>query len=155
MLISATGSNRDEAGFTLVELMVVMVIVGLMTAAAVLTIPDPRGRVTDDAEGLAARMVAARDLAIVGGRDIGVRIDGAGYEFSRRRPGGWEAVPAKALAPRRWGEGIETAVDVEGGAMVFDSTGQATPGTVTLRRGGAGVMVSVESGGAVRVDATR
>ncbi len=153
MPILAIGSRADEAGFTLVELMVVMVIIGLMTAAAVMTIPDPRGRVTDDAEGLAARMVAARDLAIVGGRDIGVRIDGAGYDFSQRRPGGWEAVPAKALAPKRWGEGVEAVVDVEGGAMRFDGTGLATPGTVTLRREGASATVVVDSNGAVRVDA--
>lgn len=153
MPISATGAD-NSAGFTLVELMVVMVIIGLMAAAVMVSIPDPRGRVVDDAETLAARMVAARDLAIVGGRDIAVQFDTAGYDFSERRNAGWQPVPAKALKSQPWREGTETATEIEGGAaLVFDSTGLATPALVTLRRDGASADITVDAAGAVHVDA--
>ncbi|MGO1305718.1 MAG: type IV pilin protein, partial [Sphingomonas parapaucimobilis] len=36
-------------GFTLVELMIVITVIGLASAVAVLSLPDRRGRVTDEA----------------------------------------------------------------------------------------------------------
>ena len=46
-------------GFTLLELMVVLTIIGFISAAVVLAIPDPRGRVIEDADRFAARVAAA------------------------------------------------------------------------------------------------
>jgi general secretion pathway protein H len=152
MPISATGNS--QAGFTLVELLVALVIIGAMTAMVVLAFPDPRGSVSADAEGLAARLVAARDLAIVGGRDIGVRFDGRGYGFAQRRRDGWQALPEKALQPRNWSSGVTAQARVEGNdALVFDATGLATPAVITLSRDGAETDVSITMAGAVVIDA--
>src|SRR3546814_7675349 len=65
MRISATG--RTE-GFTLVELLIVLTIVRLMSAAVVLAMPDPRGNLRAEAEPFAARAAAARNLAIADAR---------------------------------------------------------------------------------------
>lgn len=152
MPISATGNS--QAGFTLVELLVALVIIGAMSAMVVLAMPDPRGSVGDDAEALAARLVAARDLAIIGGRDVGVRFDGRGYGFAQRRREGWQSLAEKALQPRSWSNGVTAEALIEGGdALVFDATGLATPAVITLRRDGTASDVRITMAGAVAVDA--
>src|SRR3546814_11485095 len=76
MRISATG--RTE-GFTLVELLIVLTIVGLMSAAVVLAMPDPRGNLSAEAEQFAARAAAARNLAIVDAEALSMRGPPIGY----------------------------------------------------------------------------
>ena len=60
--------GREAKGFTLVELMVVITVIALASAAAVLAMPDPRGRVFDEAARFATRAKAARDVAVWRGR---------------------------------------------------------------------------------------
>lgn len=156
MPISAIGNSvaapAGEAGFTLVELMVVMVIVGLMTAAVIVTIPDGRGRLSDDAVALAARLVAARDLAIIGGHDVAARFGADGYDFVERRGRGWVAPAGKALVARRWRDGTTGEAAIESDAtLVFDGTGLATPAVVTLTADGEQAQVSIDAAGGVRV----
>ncbi len=146
--------RAGSAGFTLVELMVVVAIAGLATTIAVLALPDRRGRPTDDAQALAARLAAARDLAIVDGHDIAVTIDAGGYGFVERDAAGWSPVTAPALAPRRWRDGVTAAAGIDGGGrLIFDTTGIATPAHIVLRRDDAEAKVTVTGKGEVVSDA--
>ncbi len=131
-----------------------MVIIGLMAAAVVGTLPDSRSHLRDEGEAFAARLVAARDLSIVTGHDIGVSVDAQGYGFSSRNRNGWQPVDAKALAPHQWPAGLSALAAVEGGAaLVFDTTGIVTPAQILLRQGDAQSLVSVDSAGVVKIDA--
>lgn len=136
-----------SAGFTLVELMVVLVILGLASAAVVLAMPDPGGSLQAEAERFAARAKAARDSAIVESRPLALLIDSNGYSVARRVDGEW--LPGDR---HQWVEGTQAeASDAAGGRIRFDSTGLAEPLHLILHRGGRRVAVEVGHDGEVRV----
>jgi general secretion pathway protein H len=139
MRISATGSRRD-LGFTLIEMMVVIAIIGLMSAAVIFVMPDPRGRLVDEAEKLAARAAAARDEAVICACEMRLRVTGSGYSFDRRRRGIWEPIAEKPLRPARWQDGSSA----DPAEASFDPTG-VSEGAVklVLRRGGERIGVTI------------
>jgi general secretion pathway protein H len=138
-------------GFTLVELLVVLAIIGLMSAAVVLAVPDPRGGLTAEAERFAARTRAARELAVMDNRPIAVRVDAAGYGFDWRVEGEWRPLEQRPFTAQAWSEGTVAAVEGDAARIVFDSTGFAEPLLVTLARDAERVAVEVADGGEVHV----
>jgi general secretion pathway protein H len=148
----AASVRPARRGFTLVELMVVLVIIGLTSVVVMLAMPDPRGELRHDAERFAARIHAAQDKAIVDARDMALVVDPAGYAFEQRARGGWVPVDDRAFARLAWSEGTQALVGRAGqGRAVFDVTGLSEPIDVTLLRDGRRVAVSVGADGAVHV----
>ncbi|HEY9578434.1 MAG TPA: GspH/FimT family pseudopilin [Rhizorhapis sp.] len=133
--------------------MVVVAIIGFVSAAVVLAMPDPRGRVIDDADRFAARVAAARDEAVITARPMGVWVSPSGYGFLRREAGHWIEMETKPFITTDWKQGTRALVGQEGRQQLgFDSTGLPTdPLTVTLTREGERVSVSVDMAGKVAV----
>ncbi len=149
-----TLSRRSaQQGFTLIELMVVLTIIGFISAAVVFAIPDPRGRVIEDADRFAARVAAARDEAVVTARPMGVWVSASGYGFQRRDGAAWVAVEDKPFVTTRWKGGTQALVGKDGRQQIgFDGTGLPTdPMTLTLAREGERVSVTVDTAGKVMV----
>jgi general secretion pathway protein H len=143
-----------ERGFTLLELLIVLTIFGLMSAAVIIAMPDPRGSLAAEAERFAARAKAAQDRAVIDSRAMAVRVTAAGYGFDRRTRREWEALNARPFVEYQWGEGVQAAVGGgETSRIVFDSTGMADPATVTLARDGEQVVVTIAQDGKIDVDA--
>ncbi|HEU4961606.1 MAG TPA: GspH/FimT family pseudopilin [Sphingomonas sp.] len=143
-----------EHGFTLVELMVVIAIIGLASAAVVLAMPDPRGRLIDDAERFGARVRVAHDTAVLDARTTSVWIAPGGYGFDMRSGDGWQPMPDRALRVAQWGKGVRPMLAGEARARVtFDPTGLADrPLDLRLERDGRIATVHIGAAGEVRVD---
>jgi general secretion pathway protein H len=89
-------------GFTLVELLVVMVIIGLTLGMATLNaIPSPRQDLDKEAQRLALLLQLARDEAIVRNRLVAFEANGERYRFMVRGDAGWEPVTRDDLLRER------------------------------------------------------
>lgn len=98
--------QRVPRGFTLLELMVVLVIIGICTAGIGLglgSLLDPGRQLRQEAERLAQRLQVARDEARIDGRPLRWQADANGYRFSRREGSGWVTVERDdLLRPQKW-----------------------------------------------------
>lgn len=149
----SVAAGAGEQGFTLIELMVVLTIIGFVTAAVIVAMPDPRGRVIDDADRFAARVAAARDEAVVTARPMAVWVSASGYGFQRREGGAWAALEDKPFVTMDWKPGTRALVGKDGRQQIgFDGTGLPTdPMTVILAREAERVSVTVDMAGKVLV----
>ena len=75
--------RRAAAGFTLLEVLVVIVIIGIIASMAAISVNVLGGdhQMQQEAERLQAILVQAREEALMQSRDIGLRMDGTSFEF--------------------------------------------------------------------------
>jgi general secretion pathway protein H len=152
-----------DAGFTLIEILVVLVIIAVMTTIAVLSVGvlgKDRGLDTEG-ERYSDVVAAALEQAQLEGRDFGLHFTGSHYEVltyvTRRQR--WESVPDDRLyAVHELPAGVSAHLQIEGKDIELDddkpgvakvpqvmlfSSGDASPYKLSLAREGSELTWSV------------
>lgn len=83
--------SHHEAGVTLTEIMVTLVIIGMMSSAVVLSIASRPSALETEADRLYARLLEAEKIALTTGEFVGFSINsnGTAYSFLRYRDEAW------------------------------------------------------------------
>lgn len=137
-------------GFSLIEILVVLVIVGVLTGGVLLSIRGGGERAMENAaRRAAARVQLACERAVLGGRDIGFTAVRDGLRFGYLELDGWyplgadgnDELRARPLAPGiellALREGVELPLEDEPGtepAFACLSSGEMTPFVLRLDR---------------------
>ena len=117
-------AGADSAGFTLIEIMVVVVIIGVVAALMVLsfTLTGRDRELEKESDRLFALFTYAREQAELQTREYGVLFQDDGYEFLTYdvRRAIWRSVPDDdALVARRLPDGLGVKLTVEARPVVL------------------------------------
>ena len=146
-------ASLKHNGFTLVELMIVIFIIGLSSALVILTLPSGQSELRADSEKFAARVAVARDNAILQSRPISVWIAASGYGFEELLQESWQPALDSALEPQDWSADIIAQTPQDRRIrVVFDSTGLPSDGfNIKLSKDEYTQIVTLNAVGSVEV----
>lgn len=117
--------RRPQAGFTLIEIMVVVIIVGVVASAAFLSMGALRNdrALTDEARRFIALAGVASDEAAMQGREFGLELMSGGYrfvEYDAYNEQWADVLGDETLRLRNLEEELEFELYVEGKSILLD-----------------------------------
>ncbi len=141
--------SAKKQGFTLVELMATLAIIGLAAGAVMLTLPETRPDVADEAARLGARLTAAREEAVMTNRAVAIEATATGYAAQVFDGAGWRPLNDGPFRPEAWQVGTELKGDAV--RVAFDPTGVTEPASIILTRDRAVATITIDGAGEVRI----
>ncbi len=122
-------------GYTLLEVLVVLVILGVLSGFAVLALRGQTDseRLHEAADRFAALVRHQCEEALLGGRTLRLQVDDRGYRFEVLSRAGWEAHSDSVFRDRTWPVTLHARLAVDGlrpgetGSVHCLPTGEITP----------------------------
>lgn len=165
MLISATGRVNKApaaAGFTLLEVLVVLVIISVIVGLAVLSIDTGPEELRREGNRIASLLELASEEAVMNGRECRVVLRRHGYSFEQLQEGKWQATEDELFRPRQLPDDISLQLFLENqevqlndeedpetskiGALLLLSSGEISPFELTVTGGAVG-EINIRSNG--------
>ncbi|MEP6940474.1 MAG: type II secretion system minor pseudopilin GspH [Rudaea sp.] len=119
---AAVADLRAARGFTLIEILVVLVILAVVAGAVSLSIVGAGGEriLTREAERTQALLNFACERAQLSGRDIGISVARTGYRFSHFDQDVWIPYREESLRARNWPASFSIALSRDAQAIALD-----------------------------------
>jgi general secretion pathway protein H len=160
MKAAVPGRWSKSTGFTLLEILVVVVIIGVLSSVFLLSVGnDDRDRFRDQARRFTALVRLAGQEAVLGSRDMAVELFSDGYRFLVHNEQEWRPVEDDILSPQQLPEGMSWQVHVDGSGAEMDadsndavpriylfSTGEITPFDITINMDGQDYSYRITGG---------
>ena len=154
--------NRCDRGFSLLEMMVVLLLIGLATSVAVLNLDRDFDQIAErEANRFRALVEHCRQESIITGRTIGIELNLPEHSFRFMQPGStWTPIESDDLfRERRFADGVfvewTTLPEQHGRSgnalIVVDTLGSVTPFAITVQGDSAGFTIT-SSGDEVNVE---
>ncbi|MCS4502981.1 type II secretion system minor pseudopilin GspH [Arhodomonas aquaeolei] len=134
-------------GFTLLEMLVVLVIIGIVLSLALIRLGDGGDRTAQrSAERLLARLELAGEESVLNGTPIALVTTETGYRFARATPDGWSALTGDTVladtalpgqtsltvTPDDDGRAPDSEPPATGPAVVLYPSGEISPFTLVV-----------------------
>lgn len=107
---------KTQYAFTLIELMVVIVIIGIVLTFTTLAIGDggKQQALRQEAERFTALLQLASEEAVLQGRDLGVSLSETQYQFWQLNGQEWQRIDDEMLRIRSLPAGIQLQLEMDG-----------------------------------------
>ena len=128
--------KKAQSGYTLIELMVVIAIMGLITSFVLPYIPtDKADRMRSDADRFESLVSYAQTQAILQSQDLGLIVDGADYHFLKLVSGSWQAVEEEPLNPQKLESYLTQTLFLEDEVVEVDPLDDVVPSVLLFSSG--------------------
>jgi len=139
MLKSGTGMRTNKSGFTLIEILVVLVILGITASVALLAFGDfgESRRVEAEAQRFVQKVRLIRHHAILEATTYGMKITPTSYQVFRfSPPNTWTPATSTLLKPYSFPPKILLYLNIQSTGkknwVVFQASGEITPFSINF-----------------------
>lgn len=134
---------RRQCGYTLIEIMVVVAIMGLLTSVVLPYLPgDKQELLYEELDRFEARIAFAQTHAVLQSQDLGLAVDEGEYRFMARGASGWQVMDDESLKVQKIPDFLQQHLFIEdqeyfaeesaddevvAPKVIFFSSGEITP----------------------------
>ena len=120
-------SAQNRQGFTLIEVLVVMVLISIIITFAVLSVDTGPEDLRREGARLASLLDLASENAVFNGRDYRVLLQSQGYSFEEFRDSKWQLSGDELLKPRTLPDNMRMELTLENEPVGLPAGSQPTP----------------------------